>query len=88
MSAIMSGWVSSKWLAAAEVTRRAFLSSKSNTAAGQIETKWACQQLVYMVQKNEDISTFVISIDRGAIFPPRSSHDLSRNVVGVAVYAF
>ena len=28
------------------MTRRAFLSSKSNTGAWEIETKWACQELV------------------------------------------
>ena len=37
-----------------------------------------------MVQKNEDISKSVNSIDFGAISPPGSGHDLSRNVVGVS----
>ena len=41
-----------------------------------------------MVQKNEDISESVNSIDSGAIFPPSSGHDRSRNTVGVSVYAF
>ena len=41
-----------------------------------------------MVQKNEDISTSVSSIDSGAIFLPRSGQELSRNVFVVSVYAF
>ena len=41
-----------------------------------------------MVQKNEDISESVSSIDSGAIFQPRSGQELSRNVFVVSVYAF
>ena len=40
-----------------------------------------------MVYKNEDISKSVNSIDFGAIFPLRSSHDISRNTFVVSVYA-
>ena len=39
-----------------------------------------------MVQKNEDISESVNSIDFGAIFPPRLSQ-LSRDVGDMSVYA-
>ena len=53
-----------------KMTRRAFLSSKSNTGAWEIEMKWACQKCVQMVQKNEDFSESVSSFDSGAIFPP------------------
>ena len=41
-----------------------------------------------MDQKNEDISKSVNSIEGGAIFLPRSGHDISRNVLVVSVYAF
>ena len=41
-----------------------------------------------MIQKNEDISEFVSSIDSGAIFLPRSAQELSRNVFVVFVYVF
>ena len=41
-----------------------------------------------IVQKNKDIPESVNSIDAGAIFPPRSGHDLSRNVFVVSIYAF
>ena len=41
-----------------------------------------------MVQKNEDISESVNSIDSGAIFWPSSGQELSRNVFVVSVYAF
>ena len=70
------------------VTRRAFLSSKSNTAAGEIEIKRACQKLGQMDQQNEDFSESVNSFDFGAIFLPRSGQELSRNVFVVSVYAF
>ena len=69
------------------MTRRAFLSSKSNTGAGKIEFKKACQKSWQIAPKNKDISKSVNSIDRGAIFLPRSGHDLSRNAVVVYVYA-
>ena len=48
----------------------------------------ACEKLGQMVQKNEDISESVNSFDTGAIFRPRSGHDLSRNVSFVSGYAF
>ena len=48
----------------------------------------ACQKLAQMIQKNEDISESVNSFDTGAIFWPRSGHDLSRNVAVVSGYAF
>ena len=41
-----------------------------------------------MVQKNEDFSESVNSFDSGAIFPPSWGQELSRNVVGMSVYAF
>ena len=50
------------------MTRRAFLSSKSNTGAGEIEFKMACQKVIKIDHKNEDISESVNSIDSGAIF--------------------
>ena len=62
-------------------------SSKSNTAAGEIQIKRACQNSWQLGPKNEDFSKSVNSIDRGAIFPTRSRHDLSRNAVVVSVYA-
>ena len=37
---------------------------------------------------SEDISESVNSFDRGAIFPPRSGHDLSRNGFVVSRYSF
>ena len=69
------------------MTRRAFLSSKSNTGAGEIEIKKACQKVIKIAHKNEDISKSVNSIDSGAIFPPSLGQDLSRNAVGMSVYA-
>ena len=47
----------------------------------------ASQTVQELGHKNEDILKSVSSIDAGAIFPPRSGQDLSRNAVGVAVYA-
>ena len=70
------------------MTRRAFLSSKSNTGAREIVIKKACQKSWQIAPKNEDISKSVSSIEGGAIFLPRSGHDLSRNVLVVFVYAF
>ena len=67
--------------------RRAFLSSKSNTGAGEIQIKRACHKLWYLAQKNEDFSKSVSSFDVGAIFPARSGHDSSRNGFVVSVYA-
>ena len=69
------------------MTRRAFLSSKSNTGAWEIEIKRACQKLVKMDHKNQDFSESVSSFDLGAIFLPRSGQDPSRNVFVVSVYA-
>ena len=69
------------------MTRRAFLSSKSNIGAGEIEFKQAYQKVIKIDHKNEDISESVNSIDRGAIFLPRSGQDLSRNASVVSVYA-
>ena len=68
-------------------TRRAFLSSESNTAAGTIQIEKACQKSWQIAPKNEDISKSVNSIDAGAIFRSRLGHDLSRNVGGMSVYA-
>ena len=45
------------------MTRRAFLSSKSNTCAGEIEIKMACQKVIKIDHKNEDISESVSSCD-------------------------
>ena len=67
------------------MTRRAFLSSRVIQAHGKSR---ACQKMGQMVQKNEDISESVNSFDTGAIFRPRSGHDLSRNVSVVSGYAF
>ena len=64
------------------MTLRAFLSSKSNTAAGAIEMKKARQNSWQIAPKSEDIS-----VDSGAIFPSRLGQDLSRNVRVVSVYA-
>ena len=55
--------------------------------AHQVEFKHACQQVVKIDHKNEDISESVSSIDSGAIFLPRLAHELSRNVPVVSVYA-
>ena len=49
-------------------TKRA--GSKSNTGAGEIEFKQACQKVVKIAHKNEDISKSVNSIDSGPIFQP------------------
>ena len=68
------------------MTRRAFLSSKSNTGAREIEFKHACQK-VGNDHKKEDISESVNSFDSGAIFPSRSGQDISRNVFVVSIYA-
>ena len=70
------------------MTRRAFLSSKSNTGAGEIHIKQASQKSWQLGRKNEDFSKSVSSIDSGAIFLPRLGQDLSRNAVVVSVYAF
>ena len=62
-------------------------SSKSNTGAGAIQIKKACQKSWQIGPKNEDISKSVSSIDSGAIFPSRLGQDLSRNVLVVSLYA-
>ena len=69
------------------MTRRAFLSSKSNTAAGTIQMKKACQKVGKIVQKNKDFLESVNSIDAGTIFPSRLGYDLSRNIFVVSSYA-
>ena len=69
------------------MTRRAFLSSKGNTAAVEIEFQHACQKVGKIDGKHEDFSKSVSSFDFGPIFPPFSSQDLSRNVFVVFVYA-
>ena len=53
------------------MTRRAFLSSKSNTGALEIEFKHACQKVGKIDHKHEDISESVNSFDSGAIFRSR-----------------
>ena len=69
------------------MTRRAFLSSKSNTAAGEIELQLASQKRWQIGPKNEDFSKSVNSFDSGAIFPISSGQDISRNTSVVSVYA-
>ena len=69
------------------MTRRAFLSSKSNTGAGAIHFQMASQKSWQLRSKNEDISKSVSSIETGAIFLPRGGQDLSRNAFVVFVYA-
>ena len=70
------------------MTRRAFLSSKSNTGAREIEIKWASQKSWQIGQKNEDFSESMNSFGLGPIFPSRLGLDISRNRLGVSVYAF
>ena len=71
-----------------DMTRRAFLSSKSNTGAGEIVIKKASQKFQELGQKIEDFSKSVSSIDSGSIFLARLGQDLSRNAFVVSVYAF
>ena len=52
------------------MTRRAFLSSKSNTAARGIEFQHACQKVRKIDDKNEDCSKTVSSFDFWNNFPP------------------
>ena len=52
------------------MTRRAFLSSKSNTGAAEIEIKWASQKSWQLGRENEDFSESVSSFRSGAIFVP------------------
>ena len=73
---------------ARKVTRIAFLSSRSNTGAGEIEIKQACQKSWQLGRKNEDFSKSVSSFDTGAIFLPSLGQDLSRNRSVVSGYAF
>ena len=70
------------------MTRRAFLSFKSNTGAREIQIKHASQEFQELGQKNEDCSKSVSSFDSGAIFRPSLGQDLSRNVFVVSIYAF
>ena len=67
------------------MTRRAFLSSKSNTAAGEIELKHACQNSWQIAPKNEDFSKSVNSFRSGAIFLPPLGQDLSRHAFVVSI---
>ena len=53
-----------------EMTRRAFLSSKSNTAAREIEFQHASQKVGKIDDKNEDFSKSVSSFHSGPIFRP------------------
>ena len=55
--------------------------------AHQVVFKMACQKVIKIDHKNEDISKSVSSIDAGAIFPARLAHELSRNVPVVSGYA-
>ena len=61
--------------------------SESNTGAGEIQIKKACQKSWQIGPKNEDIAESVSSIDSGAIFPARLVQDISRNVPAMSVYA-
>ena len=70
------------------MTRRAFLSSKSNTGAGEIQIKRTCQKVRYLAQKNENFSESMNSFDSASIFPSSLDHYLSRNRFVVSVYAF
>ena len=76
------------WQFVFKVTRRASLSSKSNTGAGEIQTKRACQKVWYLAQKNEHFSKSMNSFGSGSIFPSSLGHYLSRNKSVVSVYAF
>ena len=67
-------------------TKRA--GTKSNTGAGQIQIKKACQKSWQIAPKNEGISESVNSIDPGAIFLPPSGNDISRNVFVVSILLF
>ena len=68
------------------MTRRAFLALRVIQAQGN-RVQTCLSKMGKIDHKNEDISESVNSIDRGAIFPPRSGHDLSRNASVVSVYA-
>ena len=70
------------------MTRRAFLSSKSNTAARAIEFQHASQKVGKNDDKNEDFSNSVSSFHSGPIYSPRPGQDVSRNVGGMSSYAF
>ena len=70
------------------MTRRAFLSCKSNTAAREIEFQHASQKVGKIDDKNEDFSKSVSSFHSGPIFPDALGQDLSRNVGGMSTYAF
>ena len=70
------------------MTRRAFLSSKGNTAAEEIEFQHASQKVGKVGHKNEDYSKSVSSFHSGPILPPSSAKELSRNVGVMSVYAF
>ena len=69
------------------MTRRAFVSSKSNTGAGEIHFEKANQKSGNFGQKKENISESVNSFAMGAIFLPRSDQELSNGNGPVSVYA-
>ena len=58
------------------------------TLQWEIAVNWVSETIAKVDHKSEDISGSVCSIDSGAIFPPRSGQDLSRNVFVVSIYAF
>ena len=70
------------------MTRRAFLSSKSNTGAGEIHIKRAYQKVRYLGQKNENFPESMNSFDSGSIFRSSLGHDISKHISVVFVYAF
>ena len=70
------------------MTRRAFLSSKSNTAAVEIEFQHASQKLGQIDDKKYVCAKSVNSFHSGPIFPESLGQDLSRNVGGMSIYAF
>ncbi len=71
-----------------KMTRRACLSSKSNTVVREIVHQLGLQECIRFGTKNGNISKYVCSIQSGAIFVPRLGQELSRNVFVVFVYAF
>ena len=70
------------------MTRRAFLSSNSNTAAREIEFLHASKKVGKIYHKNGDFSNYVNSFHSGLIFPDSLGQDLSRNAGGMSIYAF
>ena len=70
------------------MTRRAFLSSKSNTAAREIEFQHASQKVGKIDNKNEDFSKSVNSFHSGPFCQDALGQELSRNVGHMPIYAF